>query len=47
MVYGILRRAGGGLRISSQEGQGTCVSLYFPVVDQIAQQDKGQACKEP
>ena len=30
MVAGIMKRAGGELRISSAAGNGTCVSLYFP-----------------
>lgn len=45
MVYGILRRTGGGLRISSHEGQGTRVSLYFPAVERDVQGDKEHACQ--
>lgn len=29
-VYGIVRRCGGALRVTSQLGEGTCFELYFP-----------------
>lgn len=45
MVYGILRRAGGGLRIASHEGQGTRVSLFFPAAARSAQQPANQVCQ--
>jgi PAS domain S-box-containing protein len=30
MVYGIVKEGGGGIRIRSTQGHGTCVSLFFP-----------------
>lgn len=47
MVYGIVRRAGGGLRIASRMGEGTTVCLYFPADEQAAQgQPAGQLLSE-
>jgi len=36
MVYGVMTAAGGHLRIGSVPGEGTAVTLLFPVVDQVA-----------
>ena len=33
MVYGFVKQSGGHLGIDSQLGEGTCVSLYFPVLE--------------
>ncbi|QRY77445.1 response regulator [Pseudomonas sp. PDNC002] len=30
MVYGFIKQSGGHIRLRSQPGQGTCVTLYFP-----------------
>ncbi|MFC4920964.1 MULTISPECIES: histidine kinase famiy protein [Bradyrhizobium] len=35
MVYGFVKQSGGSVRISSEEGKGTRITLYFPVVDQV------------
>ncbi|MDH1633490.1 hybrid sensor histidine kinase/response regulator [Pseudomonas mosselii] len=37
MVYGFVRQSGGQLQISSQTGEGTCVHLYLPRHDAVAQ----------
>jgi len=34
MVYGLVRQLGGGVKITSQQGVGTCVTLYLPRADQ-------------
>jgi PAS domain S-box-containing protein len=35
MVYGLVRQLGGGLKIASKQGVGTCVTLYLPRADQV------------
>ncbi len=30
MIYGYMRQSGGAVALESEEGRGTCVSLYFP-----------------
>ncbi len=39
IVYGIVRRSGGVVRISSEPGQGTTVKVYLPRVEAEAPQD--------
>lgn len=37
MVYGFVRQSGGQLQISSPPGEGTCIHLYLPRHDTVAQ----------
>ena len=44
IVYGIVRRCGGAVRISSEPGQGTTVKVYLPRVEpDVAELDTGPA----
>lgn len=50
MVYGFAKQSGGGAWITSEEGSGTTVSMYFPAVcDAVASHppDKGIALDRP
>ena len=37
MVYGFMRQCGGAMGIRSEEGQGTCVTLYFPLANEAVE----------
>ena len=36
-VYGIVKSHDGWISIDSKEGEGTCVTIYFPIVDEKIQ----------
>jgi signal transduction histidine kinase len=39
MVYGFARQAGGDVRVESKLGEGTTISLYFPLA--VSGSEKG------
>jgi PAS domain S-box-containing protein len=47
MVYGFVKQSGGHIRIDSDEGQGTTVSLYLPCATQEAAAAGGAAPQTP
>lgn len=47
LVIGILRNCGGELRVTSEPGQGTVFSLYFPVVEIVAESPGPAIACEP
>ncbi len=47
MVYGFLKQLGGHVRIYSEPGQGTRVSLYFPHVAELAEAESAPTAEAP
>ncbi len=45
MVYGMVKRHGGGIEIDSAPGRGTCVRLIFPVVQRATATPRPQAAQ--
>jgi signal transduction histidine kinase/ActR/RegA family two-component response regulator len=46
MVYGMIKRHGGGIEIDSTPGRGTCVRLIFPILERATTVPRPQAQQE-
>ncbi len=40
VVHGIVKRNGGGIRVESEPGKGTVFEIYFPALEETAEQEK-------
>ncbi|WP_430624634.1 response regulator, partial [Pseudomonas syringae] len=47
MIYGFANQSGGRVRIQSEVGKGTAISLYLPRYDGTAARDEGDVHKAP
>jgi len=45
-VIGVIKQHKGGIRVVSNEGKGSCFSLYFPIEDHV-EIEKGRIAKKP
>jgi PAS domain S-box-containing protein len=43
MVYGFVTQSNGHMHIASKKGEGTTISLYFPITDEVQEVSKGKA----
>jgi PAS domain S-box-containing protein len=40
MIHGMVRRQGGGIRVESELGEGTLFEIYFPALEETAEEEK-------
>ncbi len=40
VVHGIVKRNGGGIRVESELGKGTLFEIYFPALEEMAEEEK-------